>query len=58
MKGKGWPVFGRTDERGDLYATVLVKVPIDLTEEETRAMEKIRKHINERRRQAENTPVP
>lgn len=58
MKGKGWPVFGRTDERGDLYATVLVKVPIDLTAEENGAMEKIRNHINERRKQAEDTYVP
>jgi len=53
MKGKGWPVFGRPEERGDLYVTTLVKIPADLTEEEIKAMEKIRTHINERRRQAE-----
>lgn len=57
LRGKGWPVFGRTDERGDLYVTVGVKIPTDLSEEELRALEKIRGHINERRKSTENQPA-
>ena len=49
MKGKGWPVMGKTDERSDLYVTTLVKIPSDLTDEEVRALGKVRDHINERR---------
>jgi curved DNA-binding protein len=53
LKGKGWPTFGR-DERGDLYVTTLVKIPTDLTNEEIRALEKIRNHKNERRGREED----
>jgi curved DNA-binding protein len=57
MKGKGWPVFGQTEERGDLYVTVLITVSGDLTDEEVRALSKIRDHINERRRKGQGQPA-
>jgi curved DNA-binding protein len=57
MKGKGWPVLGQTEERGDLYVTVLVTVSGDLTDEEARALSKIRDHINERRRKGQGQPA-
>jgi len=54
MKGRGWPVMGKPEERGDLYATVMVTVPRDLTDEEKRALEKVRDHINGRKRTGED----
>ena len=56
MKGKGWPVFGQTEERGDLYVNVIITVPNDLTEEEVRALTKVRNHINERRKKGQDQP--
>ena len=56
MKGKGWPVFGQTEERGDLYVNVIITVPNDLTEEEVRALAKVRNHINERRKKGQDQP--
>ena len=54
MKKKGWPIFGQNEERGDLYVTVLITMPNDLSDEEIRAISKIRDHINGRR-QKENS---
>tara|TARA_R110001599_G_scaffold75912_2_gene207928 strand:- start:17975 stop:18805 length:831 start_codon:yes stop_codon:yes gene_type:complete len=51
MKGKGWPIFASNcNEKGDLYVTVLIVMPNDLSDEEIRAISKIRDHIDERRR--------
>jgi curved DNA-binding protein len=34
LRGHGMPAVGRPDERGDLYATIEVQVPQELTEEQ------------------------
>jgi len=55
MKGKGWPVMGKPDEKSDLYVTTLVKIPDDLTDEEARALGKVRDHVNGRREARQDT---
>ena len=55
MKKKGWPIFGQTEERGDLYVTVLITMPNDLSDEEIRAISKIRDHINGRRQKEKDS---
>lgn len=42
MKGHGMPVARKTDERGDLYATVDVTLPASLTDEERKHYEALR----------------
>jgi DnaJ-class molecular chaperone len=42
MKGHGMPVARKTDERGDLYATVDVSLPASLSEEERKHWEALR----------------
>jgi curved DNA-binding protein len=42
MKGHGMPVARKTDERGDLYATVDVALPSSLTDEERKHWEALR----------------
>jgi DnaJ-class molecular chaperone len=42
LAGKGMPVLGSTDKRGDLYVRVRVKMPERLTDEERRRFEEIR----------------
>jgi curved DNA-binding protein len=34
LKGKGFPVYKRDDQYGDLYVTYIIKIPTDLTERE------------------------
>jgi DnaJ-class molecular chaperone len=43
MKGHGMPVARKTEERGDLYATVDVVLPSSLTDEERKQWEALRK---------------
>ena len=38
LKGHGMPVVGKPDERGDLYATVDVQLPTQLTPEQRDAL--------------------
>ena len=46
LKGHGMPAVGRPDDRGDLYATVDVRLPRSLTPEQTRLYEAL-KHSEE-----------
>jgi DnaJ-class molecular chaperone len=39
LKGHGMPAVGKTDERGDLYATVEVTLPRQLTDEQRKHWE-------------------
>jgi len=48
LKGKGWPVMKNPEARGDLYLTVVLETPTDLTDSEKNALKKIRTHIDER----------
>jgi len=34
LKGLGMPVYGKVDQRGDLYARIMIQVPKQLTEKE------------------------
>jgi DnaJ-class molecular chaperone len=43
LKGHGMPVAGKTDEQGDLYATVDVELPRKLTPEQRRHFEELQK---------------
>lgn len=43
LKGHGMPVVGRPDEHGDLYATVSIEMPRQLTAEERAHYEALRK---------------
>jgi curved DNA-binding protein len=43
LKGHGMPVAGKKDEQGDLYATVDVQLPRELTPEQRRYFEELRK---------------
>jgi curved DNA-binding protein len=42
LKGKGMPLYGRPAEHGDLYVTVKVELPQDLTAEEEQLFAKLR----------------
>jgi DnaJ-class molecular chaperone len=46
LKGHGMPAVGRPEDRGDLYATVEVRLPRTLTPEQTRIYEAL-KHLEE-----------
>ncbi|MDD4740000.1 MAG: J domain-containing protein [Bacteroidales bacterium] len=41
LKGQGMPVYGKTDERGDLYLKINVSLPKGLTAEEISLFEKL-----------------
>src|SRR4051812_31631463 len=43
LKGHGMPVVGKTDQKGDLYATADVQLPRVLTKEQRQIWEQIRK---------------
>jgi curved DNA-binding protein len=43
LKGHGMPAVGRQDDRGDLYATVEVRLPRGLTPEQTRLYEALKR---------------
>ncbi len=43
LKGKGMPVFGKADSFGDLYLTVRLQLHEDLTKEEIKIFEQMRK---------------
>jgi DnaJ-class molecular chaperone len=43
LKGHGMPVAGKPDEHGDLYATVDVQLPRELTQEQRRHFEELKK---------------
>ena len=42
LRGKGMPVYGKTDQFGDLYVKIEVNLPIDLSLEERQLLEKLR----------------
>ncbi len=42
LRGKGMPKLKKPDERGDLYAEVVVRIPTDLTPEERKLFEQLR----------------
>ena len=42
LRGQGMPVYGSTDERGDLYVTLNVAVPASLTDEQRSLVEQLR----------------
>jgi DnaJ-class molecular chaperone len=46
LKGHGMPVAGKPDEQGDLYATVDVELPRQLTPEQKKLFEELRKLEN------------
>jgi len=43
IKGKGMPVYGKADVQGDLYVKWRVSIPVDLSEEERKLFEELRK---------------
>ena len=43
LKGHGMPAVGKADERGDLYATVDVELPKQLTPEQRKHFEALQK---------------
>ena len=42
LRGKGMPVYGKTDQVGDLYVKIEVNLPTDLSAEERQLLEKLR----------------
>ena len=48
LKGKGWPIMNKPKEQGDLYLTVVVKIPTELTAEEKTSLKKVKEHIDGR----------
>jgi curved DNA-binding protein len=42
LRGQGMPVYGSTDERGDLYVTMDVTLPASLTDEQRTLVEQLR----------------
>ncbi|WP_114783073.1 DnaJ C-terminal domain-containing protein [Botryobacter ruber] len=42
LKGKGMPLYGKTDQFGDLYVKIKVVLPTDLTPEEKDLLQKLR----------------
>jgi DnaJ-class molecular chaperone len=48
LRGHGMPGVGKPDERGDLFATVEIKVPAQLSDEEREHYEALKK-LEERR---------
>lgn len=44
LRGHGMPAVGKPDQRGDLYATAEIVMPKQLTPEQRRLFEEIRKH--------------
>jgi DnaJ-class molecular chaperone len=42
LRGHGMPAIGKPDQRGDLYATVDVQIPTQLTPEERKLYEELR----------------
>ena len=44
LKGHGMPTVNHPDQTGDLYATVTVHLPKDLTDEQRRHFEELKKH--------------
>ncbi len=49
LRGLGMPKLRKPDERGDLYAEVVVRIPTDLTPEERRLFEQLRDLAHKRR---------
>jgi curved DNA-binding protein len=49
LKGKGLPVYGKSDEHGDLYVRLTVRLPEKLTEEQKDLIKKL-KHAFEKQR--------
>jgi curved DNA-binding protein len=43
LRGHGMPTIGKTDERGDLYATVEIAMPKTLSEQERKLWEELKK---------------
>ena len=41
LKGKGFPVYKKDGEFGDLYAEINVKLPTSLTEEQKKIVEQL-----------------
>jgi len=48
LKGKGWPIMNKPKEQGDLYLTVVVKIPTELSIEEKTSLKKVKEHIDGR----------
>jgi len=42
LKGKGMPRLRQSDLQGDLYAHILIQVPVNLSKEEKALFEKLR----------------
>lgn len=42
LRGKGMPVYGKTDQHGDLYVKIEVQLPVHLSDEERSLMERLR----------------
>lgn len=49
IQGKGFPIYEKAERYGDLYISVLLKIPDDLIPSELASIEKIKNIINERR---------
>lgn len=43
LRGKGMPVHGKADVFGDLYVQLQVKIPMNLSEEEKKLVEELRR---------------
>jgi curved DNA-binding protein len=43
LKGKGFPIYKKADQFGDLYVTFQVKLPTNLTEEQKELFRKLAK---------------
>ncbi len=48
VKGKGMPVYGKEDLYGDLYLQLIIKLPENLTKEEARLFEQLKKLHSEK----------
>jgi curved DNA-binding protein len=55
LRGHGMPAVGKPDERGDMYATVQLQIPRQISEEERRHYEAL-KELESRSRETRRTP--
>jgi len=47
LKGKGMPVYGQTDQFGDLYVTIQIKIPTNLSTEEEKLFKELKEKSHE-----------
>lgn len=48
IRGKGWPVYNQPGKKSDLYATIMINIPKDISDEEIELYKKIKQIRNKK----------